>query len=286
MVTLMSMLRVIRNIVTGFFLRTSQTTSCIAVVLFFVSGISLSDQLRIGDQVPDFTAQTTQGELKFYEWAGDGDYIVFFSHPKDFTPVCTTEVAEFSKRASEYEKLNTKLLGLSIDSVDDHTKWTADIQQIADKPGEALPFPMIGDEDLKIAKLYGMLSAEEEASTDRTAKTNMTARNVFIIGPDKKLKALIVYPMTTGRNFDEIERVLKSIQLTAEHGVATPANWIEGKNVVVNPGMSTPDAEAKFTTVDTIKLPSADIGKPDYLRLVADPSLKAQTTTEDKPTQP
>ncbi|MDX1432304.1 MAG: peroxiredoxin, partial [Gammaproteobacteria bacterium] len=188
--------------------------------------------LRIGDEAPDFKAKTTQGEISFHEWIGDG-WAVLFSHPKDFTPVCTTELGYMARLKPEFDKRNTKIIGLSIDSIDDHGKWAKDIEETQ---GHAPNYPIIGDEDLKVAKLYDMIhpNAKGEAK-ERMAVDNATIRSVFVIGPDKKIKLTLTYPMSTGRNFDEVLRVLDSIQLTAKHKVATPVNWKQGEDVIIVP---------------------------------------------------
>jgi len=199
--------------------------------------------LRINDVAPNFTAQTTQGQIDFHEWIGD-QWAVLFSHPKDFTPVCTTELGYMAKIEPEFKKRNVKLIGLSIDPVDDHERWAHDIEETQ---GSAVKYPMIGDTDLKVAKLYNMLPAEEAGtSAGRTAATNATVRSVFIIGPDKKIKLMLTYPMTTGRNFDEVLRVIDSIQLTAKHKVATPANWKDGDDVIIAGSVSDEDAKMLF----------------------------------------
>ena len=199
--------------------------------------------LRINDTAPDFTAQTTQGEIKFHDWIGDG-WAILFSHPKDFTPVCTTELGYMAKLEPEFTRRNCKIIGLSVDPVGDHEQWTNDIEETQ---GHRPNYPMIGDADLNVAKLYNMLPAEEGGdSSARTAATNATVRTVFIIGPDKKIKLMMTYPMTTGRNFNEILRSLDSIQLTSEHNVATPVNWQDGDDVIVPPSVSDEDAEAKY----------------------------------------
>jgi len=185
--------------------------------------------LRINETAPNFTAKTTQGSINFHEWIGDS-WAVLFSHPKDFTPVCTTELGYMAKIEPEFTKRNTKLIGLSVDPVDNHQKWAKDIEETQ---GAAVKYPMIGDNDLAVAKLYNMLPADEVASDGRTAATNATVRTVFLIGPDKKIKMMLTYPMTTGRNFDEILRVIDSVQLTAKHKVATPVNWKNGEDVIV-----------------------------------------------------
>lgn len=199
--------------------------------------------LRINDVAPNFTAQTTHGQIDFHEWIGD-QWAVLFSHPKDFTPVCTTELGYMAKIEPEFKKRNVKLIGLSIDPVDDHERWAHDIEETQ---GSAVKYPMIGDTDLKVAKLYNMLPAEEAGtSAGRTAATNATVRSVFIIGPDKKIKLMLTYPMTTGRNFDEVLRVIDSIQLTAKHKVATPANWKDGEDVIIAGSVSDEDAKTLF----------------------------------------
>jgi alkyl hydroperoxide reductase subunit AhpC len=199
--------------------------------------------LRINDIAPDFTAQTTQGTIKFHDWIGD-QWAVLFSHPKDFTPVCTTELGYMAKIAPEFTKRNAKLIGLSVDPVDNHHKWAADIEETQ---GHMPKYPMIADHDLAVAKLYNMLPAEEPGTSEgRTAATNATVRSVFVIGPDKRIKLMLTYPMTTGRNFDEILRVLDSMQLTAKHKVATPVNWKQGEDVIIVPSVSDEDAKGLF----------------------------------------
>ena len=198
--------------------------------------------LRINDVAPDFTAETTQGTVHFHEWIGDS-WAILFSHPKDFTPVCTTELGYMAKIEPEFTKRNTKLIGLSVDPVSNHEKWAKDIEETQ---GYLPKYPMIGDEDLAVAKLYNMLPAGEVGSDGRTAVTNATVRSVFIIGPDKKIKLTLTYPMTTGRNFDEILRVLDSMQLTAQHKVATPANWKNGDDVIIVTSVSDDDAKKMF----------------------------------------
>ena len=199
--------------------------------------------LRINDTAPDFTAQTTQGKINFHEWIGD-QWAVLFSHPKDFTPVCTTELGYMAKIEPEFTKRNTKLIGLSIDPVENHSKWAADIEETQ---GSSVKYPMIGDTDLAVAKLYTMLPAEEPGTSDgRTAATNATVRSVFIVGPDKKIKLMLTYPMTTGRNFDEILRVLDSMQMTAKFKVATPANWKKGDDVIIAGSVSDEEAKTLF----------------------------------------
>lgn len=216
--------------------------------------------LRINDEAPNFTAVTTQGEINFHQWIGDS-WAILFSHPKDFTPVCTTELGYMAKLEPEFAKRNCKVIGLSIDPVENHAKWAVDIEETQ---GYAVHYPMIGDTDLNVAKLYNMLPANEAGTAEgRTAATNATVRSVFVIGPDKKIKLMLTYPMTTGRNFDEILRVLDSMQLTAKHKVATPVNWKNGDDVIIVPSVS--DAEAKETYPQGWKTL-----KP-YLRVVKQP---------------
>ncbi len=198
--------------------------------------------VRINDTAPNFTATTTQGDIDFHEWIGDS-YAILFSHPKDFTPVCTTELGYMARIEPEFTKRNTKLIGLSIDPVDKHSDWAADIEETQ---GAAVNYPMIGDVDLAVAKLYDMLPAEEEPSPDRTPATNATVRTVFIIGPDKKVKLTLAYPMSTGRNFDEILRALDSIQLTAQQSLATPVNWRPGDEVIIPAAVSNEEAAEKY----------------------------------------
>lgn len=199
--------------------------------------------LRINDVAPNFTAQTTQGEIDFHDWLGDS-WGVLFSHPKDFTPVCTTELGYMAGLEGDFTKRNCKIIGLSVDPVDNHREWAKDIEETQ---GHAVNFPMIGDHDLNVAKLYNMLPAEEDGTSEgRTAATNATVRSVFVIGPDKTIKLMLTYPMTTGRNFDEILRVLDSMQLTAAHKVATPVNWKSGEDVIIVPSVSDEDAEKLF----------------------------------------
>jgi alkyl hydroperoxide reductase subunit AhpC len=206
--------------------------------------------LRLGATAPDFTAETTEGPIKFHEWIGD-KWAMLFSHPKDFTPVCTTELGYVAKLKSEFDKRNLKVIGLSIDSVDDHKKWSRDIEETQ---GTAPNYPMIGDPNLEVAKLYDMLPAETAGgAAGRSAADNFTVRNVYIIGPDKKIKLIITYPMTTGRNFDEILRVVDSIQLTAAHKVATPANWKNGDDVIITGAVSNEEAQTKFPGFKTLK---------------------------------
>lgn len=217
--------------------------------------------LRINDQAPDFTAQTTQGEINFHDWIGDS-WAVLFSHPKDFTPVCTTELGYVAGLEDEFAKRNTKVIGLSIDPVENHAEWASDIEETQ---GHPVKFPMIGDTDLNVAKLYSMFPADETGSAEgRTALTNATVRSVFIIGPDKNIKLMMTYPMTTGRNFNEILRVIDSMQLTAQHKVATPANWENGENVIIVPAVSDEEAALKYPDGwETVK---------PYLRIVKQPS--------------
>ena len=199
--------------------------------------------LIINDEAPNFTAETTQGSINFHDWIGDG-WAILFSHPKDFTPVCTTELGYMAGLAPEFSKRNCKVIGLSVDPVDSHRGWSKDIEKTQ---GHAVNFPMIGDTDLAVSKLYNMLPAEEAGTSEgRTAMTNATVRSVFIIGPDKKIKLMLTYPMTTGRNFDEILRVLDSMQLTVKHKVATPANWNSGDDVIIVPSVSDDAAKEMF----------------------------------------
>ena len=216
--------------------------------------------LRINDEAPNFTADTTQGKINFHEWIGNS-WAILFSHPKDFTPVCTTELGYMAKLQPEFAKRNTKVIGLSIDPVDNHHRWAKDIEETQ---GYAPNFPMIADHDLAVAKLYNMLPAEEPGTSEgRTAATNATVRSVFIVGPDKKIKLMLTYPMTTGRNFDEILRVLDSMQLTSKHKVATPVNWKSGEDVIIVPSVSDEDAKGMFAQGwKTLK---------PYLRLVKQP---------------
>jgi alkyl hydroperoxide reductase subunit AhpC len=214
--------------------------------------------LRIGDEAPDFTADTTAGKIRFHEWIGDG-WAILFSHPKDFTPVCTTELGYMARLKPEFDKRNTKILGLSIDPVGDHDRWAKDIEETQ---GAAVNYPLIGDPDLAVAKLYDMIHPNASGGP-RTAADNATIRSVFVIGPDKKVKATLTYPMSTGRNFDEVLRLLDSIQLTAKHKVATPVNWKQGEDVIIL--ASVPEAEAKERFPGGWKAP-----KP-YLRIVPQP---------------
>jgi len=216
--------------------------------------------LQIGDTAPDFEVDTTEGRIRFHDWIGDS-WAVLFSHPKDFTPVCTTELGYMAKLKPEFDKRNTRIIGLSVDPIDSHAKWAKDIQETQ---GYAPNYPLIGDHELRIAKAWGMLpaSASGEASK-RTAVDNQTVRNVFVIGPDKKIKLVLVYPMSTGRNFDEVLRVLDSLQLTAKHKVSTPVNWRQGEDVIISGSVS--DEEAKKTYPQGWKAP-----KP-YIRIVPAP---------------
>ena len=216
--------------------------------------------IRIGDQAPNFKANTTEGPIDFHQWA-EGSWAVLFSHPKDFTPVCTTELGYMAKLKPEFDKRGVKVIGLSVDPVDKHKQWSNDIKETQ---GHAPNYPMIGDTDLSISKLYDMLPADLEGSCEgRTPADNQTVRNVFVIGPDKKVKLSIAYPMTTGRNFDEVLRVIDSLQLTAKHKVATPANWKQGDDVIIAGSVS--DDDAKKTYPNGWKSP-----KP-YIRIVPQP---------------
>ena len=216
--------------------------------------------LRLGATAPDFSAETTQGTINFHEWIGD-KWAMLFSHPKDFTPVCTTELGYVAKLKPEFDKRNVKVIGLSVDSVDDHKRWSKDIEETQ---GTAPNYPMIGDPELKVAKLYDMLPAETTGgASGRSAADNATVRNVYIIGPDKKIRLMITYPMTTGRNFDEILRVIDSIQLTAAHKVATPANWKDGGDCIIVAAVSDEEAKAKY--------PQGWKTLKPYLRLVKQP---------------
>jgi alkyl hydroperoxide reductase subunit AhpC len=216
--------------------------------------------LTIGDTAPDFEADTTEGKIRFHDWIGD-KWAILFSHPKDFTPVCTTELGTMARLKPEFDKRNVKLVGLSVDPVSNHTKWSDDIR---DTQGVAPNYPMIGDTELAVSKAYGMLPAATNGTSEgRTAADNQTVRTVFVIGPDKKIKLVLVYPMTTGRNFDEILRVVDSLQLTAKHRVATPANWKQGEDVIIAGSVS--EDEAKKIYPDGWKSP-----KP-YIRIVPQP---------------
>ncbi len=217
--------------------------------------------LRINDEAPNFTAESSQGTIHFHDWIGNG-WAILFSHPKDFTPVCTTELGYMAGIQPEFEKRNCKILGLSVDPVGSHQKWAADIEETQ---GHKVNYPMIGDPELQVAKLYGMLPADAgDTSEGRTPANNATVRTVFMIGPDKKVKLMLVYPMSTGRNFDEVLRVLDSLQLTARHAVSTPVNWKPGEDVVVPAAMSEADVQKKFPN-------GLKVLKP-YLRLGAQPA--------------
>jgi alkyl hydroperoxide reductase subunit AhpC len=216
--------------------------------------------LRINSEAPNFTADTTQGQVDFHQWIGDG-WAILFSHPKDFTPVCTTELGYMASLQGEFQKRNTKVIGLSVDPVDDHVRWSKDIEETQ---GHKVTYPMIGDPELKVAKAYDMLPEEAgHTAQGRTAADNQTVRSVFVIGPDKKIKAMLTYPMSTGRNFDEVLRLLDSCQLTARHKVATPVNWKQGQDVIIVPAVS--DSEAKE------KYPAGWKAPKPYLRIVPQP---------------
>ena len=216
--------------------------------------------LQLGDTAPDFTADTTEGKINFHEWVGDS-WAVLFSHPKDFTPVCTTELGYMAKLKPEFDKRNVKIMGLSVDPVDDHKAWSKDIEETQ---GHAPNYPMVGDPELNAAKLYGMIHPNVSGGAKgRSAMDNMTVRTVFIIGPDKKIKLMITYPMSTGRNFDEVLRVIDSLQLTAKHSVATPVNWKNGEDCIIVPAVSDEDAKKKF--------PGGWKTVKPYLRLVPQP---------------
>lgn len=216
--------------------------------------------LHIGDDAPDFTAETTEGRIRFHEWIGD-NWAILFSHPKDFTPVCTTELGYVARLKAEFDRRNCKLIGLSVDSVGDHERWTKDIEETQ---GHRPNYPIIGDTDLEVAKLYDMLHPNASGSAaSRTATDNATVRSVFVIGPDKKIKAMIVYPMSTGRNFDEVLRLLDSVQLTGKHKVATPANWKPGEDVIIAGSVSDEEARERF--------PAGWKAPKPYLRIVPQP---------------
>ena len=216
--------------------------------------------LHIGDDAPDFTAETTQGKIRFHDWIGDS-WAILFSHPKDFTPVCTTELGYMAKLQPDFAKRNTKVIGLSIDPVDDHQRWAKDIEETQ---GYAPNYPMIGDADLSVATLYDMIHPNASAKKEgRTAVDNATIRSVFIVGPDKKIKLVLTYPMSTGRNFDEVLRVLDSLQLTAKHKVATPVNWKSGEDVIIVPAVSDDEARKKY--------PEGWKSPKPYLRIVPQP---------------
>ena len=216
--------------------------------------------LRINDVAPDFEAETTEGKIRFHDWIGDG-WAVLFSHPKDFTPVCTTELGYMAKLKPEFDKRNTKIIGLSVDPVENHQKWAHDIRETQ---GHAPNYPMIGDRDLSISKKWGMLPAELTGTSEgRTPADNQTVRNVFVIGPDKKIKLIIAYPMTTGRNFDEVLRVIDSLQLTAKHKVATPVNWKQGDDVIIAGSVSNDEAKTIY--------PNGWKAPRPYIRIVPQP---------------
>jgi alkyl hydroperoxide reductase subunit AhpC len=216
--------------------------------------------LTIGDTAPDFEAETTEGTINFHDWAGDS-WVVLFSHPRDFTPVCTTELGYMARIKPDFDKRNVKIIGLSVDPVDNHEKWAADIEETQ---GTAPNYPMIGDKDFKVSKLYGMLPADVEGDpTSRTPADNQTVRNVFVIGPDKKIKLLLVYPMTTGRNFDEVLRVVDSLQLTAKNKVATPAQWQQGDDVIIAGSVSDEQAKELFGEWESPR---------PYIRIVPQPT--------------
>ncbi|HSF20172.1 MAG TPA: peroxiredoxin [Vicinamibacteria bacterium] len=216
--------------------------------------------LRINDEAPNFKAESTEGPIDFHQWIGSG-WAILFSHPKDFTPVCTTELGYMAKLKPEFAKRNCKVIGISVDGVSDHQKWSKDIES---SQGHALNYPLIGDPELKVVKLYDMLPADAgDTATGRTAADNSTARSVFVIGPDKKIKATLTYPMSTGRNFDEILRLLDSCQLTATHKVATPVNWKKGEDVIIVPAVSDDEAKKKFPQGWKAPLP--------YIRVVPQP---------------
>ena len=219
--------------------------------------------LRIGDTAPDFEADSTEGRIKFHDWIGDS-WAVLFSHPKDFTPVCTTELGYMASINPEFEKRNTKIIGLSVDSTGDHEGWAKDIEETQ---GTAPNYPIIADENFEVSKLYEMLPADTSGDAgERTPADNQTVRNVFVIGPDKKIKLILVYPMSTGRNFDEVLRVIDSLQLTAEHQVSTPVNWQPGENVIIAGSVSEEQAKEKFGEWESPK---------PYIRIVPDPATKA-----------
>jgi alkyl hydroperoxide reductase subunit AhpC len=215
--------------------------------------------LQLGDTAPDFEADTTEGPIRFHDWIGDS-WAVLFSHPRDFTPVCTTELGYMAKIKPEFDKRNTKIIGLSVDPVENHGKWAADIEETQ---GTAPNYPMIGDADFRVSKAYGMLPADVEGDpTARTPAQNQTVRNVFVIGPDKTIKLILVYPMTTGRNFDEVLRVIDSLQLTANHKVSTPVNWQQGEDVIIAGSVSDEQAREIFGEWDSPK---------PYIRIVPQP---------------
>jgi alkyl hydroperoxide reductase subunit AhpC len=215
--------------------------------------------VRIGDVVPDFTADTTEGKIRFHDWIGD-HWAILFSHPKDFTPVCTTELGTMARMKPEFDKRNTKIIGISVDPVSDHTRWAKDIEETQ---GAAVNYPIIGGDDLEIAKAYDMIHPNASGGGPRTANDNATVRNVFIIGPDKKLKAMLVYPMSAGRNFDEVLRLLDALQTNAKHGLATPANWKPGDDCIIPTSVSDEDAKKKY--------PGGFKTHKPYLRTTAQP---------------
>ncbi|MGI8726367.1 MAG: peroxiredoxin [Solirubrobacterales bacterium] len=217
--------------------------------------------LKINDEAPDFTAETTEGEISLHEWLGDS-WGVLFSHPRNFTPVCTTELGYMASVKPEFDKRDTKILGISVDPIENHDKWADDIETAT---GTAPNYPLIADPEYKVAKAYGMLAGDVEGeATERTPADNATVRNVFVIGPDKKIKLILIYPMTAGRNFDEVLRVIDSLQLTANHKVATPAQWTKGDDVIVTPAVSDEEAKERFGEIKEQPVP--------YIRKVADPS--------------
>jgi thioredoxin-dependent peroxiredoxin len=223
--------------------------------------------LKIGDTAPDFQVETTEGPISFHEWIGDS-WAVLFSHPKDFTPVCTTELGYMAKIKPEFDRRNVKVIGLSVDPVDSHSGWAADIEETQ---GQAPNYPIIADADFEVSKAYGMLPASVEGDpADRTPADNQTVRNVFVIGPDKTIKLVLVYPMTTGRNFDEVLRVIDSLQLTAKHKVATPVNWQQGEDVIIAGSVSNDEAKEIFGDWESPK---------PYIRIVPDPSESRTTST-------
>jgi thioredoxin-dependent peroxiredoxin len=222
--------------------------------------------LQIGDTAPDFEAESTEGRIRFHEWIGDS-WAVLFSHPKDFTPVCTTELGYMARIKPEFERRNVKIMGLSVDSTGDHAGWARDIEETQ---GSAPNYPIIGDADFEVSKLYGMLPAETSGDAkERTPADNQTVRNVFVIGPDKKVKLILVYPMTTGRNFDEVLRVIDSLQLTAEHKVSTPVNWQQGEDVIIAGSVNDEEAKELFGEWESPK---------PYIRIVPQPEREAART--------
>ena len=230
--------------------------------------------LRIGSQAPDFEADTTQGRIRFHQWLGDS-WGILFSHPKDFTPVCTTELGYLAKLQPEFEKRNTKIIGLSVDPVDDHSRWLEDVESHG---GAKVNYPIIADHNLAVAKIYDMLPEEEPATSEgRTAANNQTVRTVYMIGPDKLIKAMLIYPMSSGRNFDEVLRLLDSIQLTAKHKVATPVNWKQGEDCIIVPSVSDEEARQQFPDGWTSDLP--------YLRRVSQPGRQEQGQEEQIPAE-